>query len=273
MRTNKEQVEMDIQNKHIDGGKAFDWGRTSEDYAQYRDIYPEEFYKKIAARGLCTKGQTVLDLGTGTGVLPRNMYHYGAAWIGIDIAENQIAQAKRLARQAGMHITFDTVSAEDSCFPENSFDVITACQCFWYFDHAKVMPHLARILKNDGRLLLLCMEWLPFEDPIAGASEQLVLKYSPQWSGAGETRQPIRIPEVVYETFEIVEHEEYDIRVPFTRESWHGRMKACRGVGASLSEKELASWEKEHKKLLDKIAPETFDVLHYAALAVLKVKS
>ena len=25
-------------NKDIDNGKAFDWGRTSSDYARYRDI-------------------------------------------------------------------------------------------------------------------------------------------------------------------------------------------------------------------------------------------
>ena len=35
---------------HIDGGKAFDWGKTSEDYARFRDIYPEEFYEKIVQR-------------------------------------------------------------------------------------------------------------------------------------------------------------------------------------------------------------------------------
>ena len=26
---------------NIDDGKPFDWGKTSEDYAKYRDIYPE----------------------------------------------------------------------------------------------------------------------------------------------------------------------------------------------------------------------------------------
>ena len=69
---------MNIQHKDIDNGKAFDWGRTSEDYAKYRDIYPPIFYDKIVERGYCIEGQEVLDLGTGTGVLPRNMYHYGA---------------------------------------------------------------------------------------------------------------------------------------------------------------------------------------------------
>ncbi len=49
-------------------------------------------------------------------------------------------------------------------------------------------------------------------------------------------------------------------------------MKACRGVGASLSGDELKAWEAEHKKLLSEIAPEKFDVKHYAALAELKVR-
>jgi len=59
--------------------------------------------------------------------------------------------------------------------------------------------------------------------------------------------------------------------VPFTKESWHGRMIACRGVGASLSPDELAKWDAEHRALLANV-PDEFDVLHYAATAVLKRK-
>ena len=75
---------------------------------------------------------------------------------------------------------------------------------------------------------------------------------------------------MAYEYFDLEDHEEYDLMVPFTKESWHGRMKACRGVGASLSAEELRQWDAEHRLLLDEIAPEEFEVLHYAALAVLR---
>lgn len=120
--------------------------------------------------------------------------------------------------------------------------------------------------------MVLYMAWLPFEDRIAGASEELVLKYSPKWCGAGETMHPIAIPDCYLESFDLVYHEEYPIRVPFTRESWNGRMKACRGIGASLTDKEIELWEREHRKLLSEIAPEEFTVLHYGAMAELRKK-
>lgn len=261
---------MNITDKNIDGGKAFDWGKASADYAKYRDIYPQQFYDKIIGRKLCINGQNVLDLGTGTGVLPRNMYRYGAKWTGTDISENQIEQAKALSKD--MDIDYCALSAENINFPNHSFDVITACQCFWYFNHEQIIPTLYQILKPNGHILVLYMAWLPFEDKIAQASEKLVLKYNPKWSGAGETVHPIMIPDCYHEKFELVYHEEYPLTVHFTHESWNGRMKACRGIGASLTEKEIAAWEQEHIQLLAEIAPPEFDILHYGAIAELKKK-
>lgn len=257
-----------ISNKNIDDGKPFDWGKISDDYARYRDIYPQEFYDKIVSRHLCINGQEVLDLGTGTGVLPRNMYRYGAKWTGTDISENQIKQAKALSE--GMDIDYHIQPAEAVDFPDKTFDIITACQCFWYFDHEQIMPELYRMLKPGGCILVLYMAWLPYEDRIAGASEKLVLKYSPKWSGAGEVMHQIAIPDCYHDRFKLVYHEEYPLNVHFTRESWNGRMKACRGIGASLTEEGILAWEEEHRKLLAETAPAEFDILHYGALAELR---
>lgn len=263
---------MDIFSQNIDGGKAFDWGRTSSDYAKYRDIYPPIFFEKVAERGLCVKGQRVLDLGTGTGVVPRSMYRFGAEWVGSDISENQIAQAKILAERSDMDIKFVVSAAEELNFPDGSFDVITACQCFFYFDYDVVIPKLARLLKDGGRLVILFMAWVPADDALARASEELVLRHNPKWTGGGYERKPVFIPEIANEYFEVEHAEDYDLPVHFTRESWNGRMKACRGVAASLTPEETAAWEREHKEMLEKSAPAEFDILHHAAMAVLKKK-
>lgn len=256
----------------IDKGKGFDWGRTSQDYAKYRDIYPQEFYDHILDLGLCKDGQKVLDIGTGTGVLPRNMYRYGAEWTGSDIAENQIVQAKELAAEAGMNIKFLTSRAEEISFPDESFDVITACQCIWYFDHDKTAPIFARLLKPEGRFLILYMGWLPYEDPIAAKSEEIILKYNPNWTGCGDTVHPVWVPDQYLKYFELLSQKEFRVDIDFSREGWHGRMRACRGVGASMTPDELEAWDNEHMDMLMKHAAENFKVKHYVSIAELKLK-
>lgn len=257
-----------VSNPSIDGGRPFDWGRASADYVRYRDIYPPAFYEKLLDYGVGARGQRVLDLGTGTGVVPRSMRDHGASWVGVDASEGQVAQARVLSR--GMDISYQVVSAEDIDFPPESFDAVTACQCFSYFDHAIVSRKLRAVLRREGRFVVAYMAWLPDEDRIARASEDLVLKYSPWWSGAGETMRPISIPVCYLEDFTVVRHEEWKLEVPFTRESWNGRVKSCRGIGASLPPREVAAWEREHRELLRRIAPERFEVLHYAAIVELR---
>lgn len=257
-------------NRNIDHGRAFDWGRASADYAKYRDIYPPEFYRRLLDMGLCTKGQAVLDLGTGTGVLPRNLCRYGASFVGTDISEEQIAQARRLAEEAGLEIAFRCLPAEETDFPDGSFDVVTACQCFTYFDHGALAPRVARLLRPGGRFAVLYMAWPPLEDAVAGASEALALRFNPDWTGCGEVRRPIDVPAVYGDYFTTEHREVFDLRVPFSREGWHGRMKSCRGIGASLSDGEIARFDREHRALLERLAPPEFEVLHYAAVTVLK---
>ena len=258
--------------REIDKGKSFDWGKTSRDYAKYRDIYPQEFYDYILKLGLCRDGQKVLDIGTGTGVLPRNMYKYGAKWTGTDIADNQIQQAKELAEQAGMEIDFFTSKAEEVFFPDNTFDVITACQCIWYFNHDITAPNFAKMLKTGGKFLILYMGWLPYEDKIAGKSEEIILKYNPNWTGCGDKVHPVMVPEQYLSRFELLSQEQFRVDIPFTREGWHGRMRACRGVGASMTPEQLDAWNDEHMEMLEKEAQESFVVKHYVSIAELLVK-
>ncbi len=254
-------------NMEIDGGRAFDWSRSSQDYARYRDIYPPELYRRLLDLSLCTAGQHVLDLGTGTGVLPRAMAQHGARFTAVDEAPGQVAEGRRLAQQAGLDIDFAVGRAEDIHFAPGTFDVVTACQCFIYFNKAVVLPKIHNALKPGGHFCTLWMGWLPHEDAVAAASEALVLQYNPHWTGGGATR-PNMAAEAAWAPplFRVAHAVCCDLPVPFTRESWHGRMRACRGVGASsLAGEALAEFDRAHRAMLKK-GPEHFEVLHYVSL-------
>ena len=57
----------------------------------------QELYRRLRALEIGCQGQSVLDLGTGTGVLPRNLAPYGARFVGIDLSAEQIRQAELLS--------------------------------------------------------------------------------------------------------------------------------------------------------------------------------
>ena len=261
---------MRIFDKGIDNGKAYDWGLTSEEYAKYRDVYPDIFYQRIIEMGLYLKGQRVLDIGTGTGVLPRNLYKYGAEFVGSDISENQIMQARRLSEKAGMSIAYVVSPAEEICFPDNHFDVVTACQCYAYLDKEAIFKKMHKLLKTAGCFCILYMAYLPSESEIAFKSEQLVLKYNPCWSGSGELRYSYEFPEQATGLFEVEKSFCYDVSIPFTRESWNGRMKTCRGIGASeLPAEEIEKWETEHISYMRSL-PQEFDIPHFVTVLNLR---
>lgn len=258
-----------MQQREIDHGRAFSWGRTSADYARWRDVYPEAFYQKLFEAGIGLPEQEVLDIGTGTGVLPRHMARQGAYFTGVDRSPNQIAAAVSLTAGLGLPIRYRVGEAETLDFPDASFDAVTACQCFLYFDREKLLPNLARMLREDGLFAVLYMNWLPGEDEIARRSEELVLAHNPSWSGHGFVRTRLMPPDWAAPLFVVERYEAFDLAVPFTRESWNGRIRACRGIGASLPPEEIAAFEREHLAMLADY-PEEFTILHEATLLLLR---
>jgi SAM-dependent methyltransferase len=257
-----------VKLPHIDNSRTFDWGKTSEDYAAYRAGYPESFYELLAALGVPKPGHRVLDLGTGTGILARAFAKRGAVVIGVDIAPNQIAAAQALAEQDALDISFRVCAAEAIEFPDASFEVISAGQSWLYFDVKAMVPKVLRLLTADGVLVLTHLLWLPHKDRIAQQTEALVLKYNPDWNGAGYSGKMPPVFPWAQDHFDLQTFNVTEVPLEFTREAWQGRIRACRGIGASLSTAEVERFDADHRALLESIAPTTFTVLHHMTIHI-----
>jgi SAM-dependent methyltransferase len=245
-----------------DGTCAIDWGKTSADYALFRPGPPDSFYARLKALGVGTAGQRILDLGTGTGVLARRFAREGAKVAGIDVAAEQVEAAKVLAAKDGLAIDFRVSPAEETPFPSGSFDVLTANQCWLYFDKAKAIAEAKRLLAPSGVLVTSHFSWLPRLDPVARASEALVLQHNPQWSASDWSGFIPPMPAWAEGPLTLRAMFWYDEKIPFTRAQWCGRFRACRGIGATLAPKQVEAFDAEHAALLGRLAPETFTVLH-----------
>jgi 2-polyprenyl-3-methyl-5-hydroxy-6-metoxy-1,4-benzoquinol methylase len=251
---------------HVDEGQAFDFGRTSTDYEAYRPGPPPEFYERLQAFGACLPGQRILDLGTGTGEVARNLSKRGCETVGVDIAAEQIEAAKRMAVRDGLKAEFRVTAVEDIDFAPQSFDAVTANQCWLYFDLKKLLPRIAKILKPGGQLIPSHFSYLALKDSVAHFSDELVLKFNPKWNAAF----------IDYDNYEKLYWQWsqtytnwnrragffFDAAIPFTREGWRGRMRTCRGVGAAVDLSIVDSYDRELKVYLDKNVPERFTVLH-----------
>lgn len=254
----------------VDAGRVIDWGHTSQDYAAWRPDYPIEFYERLAEIGIGVPGQRILDVGTGVGFLALNFARRGSVVTGVDVSEGQIRQARETAAGNGLSIGFRVAPAEDTGLPSAAFDVVTASQCWLYFDLERAIAEVRRVLRSGGVLMLSHFCWLPRVDQIACRSEELVLQFNPQWSAANWSGEIPVMPQWANGRFERVEGFVFDAPIRFTRESWRGRFRACRGVGAALSADEVARFDAAHADLLRRTVPDTFTVLHRIDCTVLR---
>ena len=248
-------------SKH-DGGRTIDWGQTSNDYATYRPGPPDSFYARLAALGVGLPGQAILDLGTGTGVLAAQFARQGATATGIDVSAEQIEAAQRAAREQGLSIDFRVAPAEQLPWSAPTFDIATANQCWLYFDKSKVLAELRRVLQTGGWLVTSHFSWLPRQDEIARRTEELVLSHNPDWSAADWSGEIPPLPHWAANELRLRGMFYYDEPIPFTRETWRGRIRACRGVGATLNDEQVEQFDVAHDALLQEIAGDSFTILH-----------
>jgi len=254
-----------------DGGRDIDWSRTSADYAEHRPDYPAEFYDRLSERGIGQPGQQILDLGTGVGFLAHNFAERGAQVTGIDIAAGQLEVARGRAAAVNLDIQYSEASAEDTGLPDATFDAITASQCWLYFDKPRATAEAKRLIKPGGLLAISHLCWLPLASDIAKRAEDLVLQYNPDWTGAGLSNEvPQEASAYFAGQFEQVELIVFDAEILFTHESWRGRWRACRGVGASLPPEQIKQFDRDHAELLQRTVDQKFTVLHRIDCRILR---
>jgi SAM-dependent methyltransferase len=255
----------------LDGGRTIDWSRTSGDYAAHRPGPPPRLFDLLQALGIGVPGQRLLDLGTGTGLVAREFARRGARVSGIDIAPGQIAAARQAAATEGLDVDFRVAPAETCPFDAASFDVAVASQCWMYFDVARTVAELRRILAPGGVLVTTHFSWLPHADSVAAASEALVLRFNPAWQGGGWSGAVPAEPAWAAGRATVKAMFWFDSDVPFTRESWRGRMRACRGVGATLGDDAVVAFDAALAEWLAACTPPSFTVRHRIDAHVLQL--
>jgi SAM-dependent methyltransferase len=253
-------------------GKRLNWASAARDYADYRPGPPLSFYRHLEALGIGLPGQRTLDLGTGPGQLALQFARQRCHAAGIDPDPGQIAEGQATARREGLPVDFRVASAEQTTHPDGAFDTLTANHCWWYFDVPRVVAEAKRVLTPGGVMVVSFLAWLARMDPVVKATEELILRYNADlpmanWSGEVPS-QPGWANTLCTQRGMFW----YDEALPFSHESWRGRARSNRAIGASLSAEQVRRFDGELADLLRQMAPDPFTVQHRISAFVLAPK-
>lgn len=257
-----------------DYGEDVQFGNAAADYSTYRATYPDELFERLDAFDVGREGQSVLDLGTGTGFLARPLVRRGCTVVGCDVDRELLVEG-RTASSSSNGPAYVRARAEHCPFDDDAFDVVTAGQCWHWFDRERATREVRRVLVPGGRLVITHFDWLPVGDNVVAATEDLICEWSPDWPAAGGNGfYPEWAGDVSAGGFENLETFTFDVDVPYTHEAWRGRIRASAGVGGSLPPNEVRAFDDAHAELLTERFPdEPLDVPHRSFTLVCELPS
>jgi 2-polyprenyl-3-methyl-5-hydroxy-6-metoxy-1,4-benzoquinol methylase len=147
----------------------------SGDYATFaKPMEPGalEFLHRLAV----PSGARMLDVGCGAGQIAIPAARAGVVVTGVDIASNQIAQARARADAEGLNVRFDEGDAEMLPYEDASFDVVVSLVGAMFAPRPeRVAAELLRTCKPGGRIAMA--NWTP--EGFVGQMFKIIGKHVP----------------------------------------------------------------------------------------------
>ena len=149
----------------IDPVAAAGFGSAAEVYERARPSYPAEAIDWLLEQTGVRAGDTIVDLGAGTGKLTRLLVRSGARVVAVE----PIAEMRALI-DVGEPIDG---TAEEIPLPDSSAALVTVAQAFHWFDLDRALPEIHRVLRPGGHLALV-WNMRDLDDPLQHGVEELL---------------------------------------------------------------------------------------------------
>lgn len=124
-----------------------DFSPQADAYQKARPGYPSELVTQLIQKFRLSPGDSVADLGAGTGLLTEHLSQFGFEVTAIEPSLEMRDNAPSLANTRWIDATFDQTTLDS-----NSQSWVVAAQAFHWADPQVALPEIKRILKADRPL-------------------------------------------------------------------------------------------------------------------------
>jgi len=132
---------------HVDS-----FGVASSRYAACRPVYPDALFAWLAEQ--CRVHDSAWDVATGNGQAAHGLVPFFKQVWATDVSASQISNA--LPHDS---IRYERRSAEESGFPEASFDLIAVAQALHWFDFDVFWTEVRRVARPGALFGAWCYDW------------------------------------------------------------------------------------------------------------------
>ncbi len=123
-------------------------------YERYRLPYPDRLLKRVTALAGMAPGDSVLDLGTGTGMLAIPLARLGFQVTALDPEPAMLAAAREAAAAAAVAVDFRQAASHDLTPDMGPYRLAVMGRSFHWMDRAATLGVLDRIVAPGGGVAL-----------------------------------------------------------------------------------------------------------------------
>ncbi|MDQ0970628.1 ubiquinone/menaquinone biosynthesis C-methylase UbiE [Neobacillus niacini] len=150
-------------------------------YSKSRPSYPNEYIDYLLSVNSLNETSRVVDIGSGTGILTRQLLERGISVIAVEPNDDMRTKAEQDLQEFDQFISMKG-SAEETSLPDKRIDLVIAAQAFHWFDQDKFKLECQRILKQEAKVALVWNS-RDFSSPLLKENAEIFKKYCPNFYG------------------------------------------------------------------------------------------
>lgn len=173
-----------------------------DEYAKYRPGYPGSIISFLTEKHSLTPESSIADVGSGTGISSKLFLDLGCQVFGVEPNKEMRDRSKAELQSFEKFIAVDG-SAHGTTLPSHSVDFVVVAQALHWFDLKLCKIEFSRILKPNGKVIVLYNQRDEAVSGLAKDYKSLLEKYGRDYKELRHRKHDELVQDNFFKSFEV----------------------------------------------------------------------